>query len=688
MEIRKPTKTDPFHEVGRSRDSSGVDSVSSSERFSVSIVIAVFNEIEVLPAFWKKLSTTISRIDENKNHSVNAFVSEVVFVDGNSTDGTLMFLENLKAQAEGRAGTERIKINIISQPKGTRLAYGEFLGIKSASGDLIIKMDGDLQHNPAFIEELLNNYTNNDVVIASRYVKSGGNQWNAMRGIISRFARFETHLFLPRTRIVKDPLSGFFLLRNNLPLKYTPHKNGFKFLICILSMGKNLAIKELPYVMAERDKGDSKIINSPIKMIINFNRELLHVWRFSLRQDFIVQRREENPPKFLIVSRASFESGNEGGADRYAFSIAREVDRISGGEAEIYFVGRKSENLIGTNVHLVEIQSKFNIESQSRLRYFLKGFWINFVTGLVAVRFLNKNQDCKVVNTNSNISTILVRILGGFRKLTVTYTIHDSLFSTSEKIKGRELLVRLINNFVLERLAIRFSTNLIAVSQNIVEQIPPKYKGEVTLLMPQGISVNKKIGRVSNNDGDVKFRSTLERYAIVAGYQDDRKRVDLIIKSWKFVSDDIGLVVVGNGPNHEKLVTLTNLLGLSDRVLLTGRISDSELTNFIVNSQFAIIASAREGFPTFIIESLKAGKPAIYFTNGQTSSYDSIRSDYLEIRTMEEPERMAYHIMQFLEKTNSFNDVLIKSWAEKTFGIPNNLLQVFVRSYPHVKSKH
>ena len=138
--------------------------VDGKYRLSVSIVVPVLNEIEVLPYFWESLRGVIEWTAMTDEIRIPARIKEVIFVDGGSTDGTLNFLEDLRSKFNDT--DYGFDITILHQPNGTKLAYGEFLGMASANSDLIIKMDGDLQHNPSFIPEMMRNSSGNDIVIA------------------------------------------------------------------------------------------------------------------------------------------------------------------------------------------------------------------------------------------------------------------------------------------------------------------------------------------------------------------------------------------------------------------------------------------------------------------------------------------------------------------------------------------
>lgn len=651
-------------------------------KFTVSIVVPVLNEIEVLPSFWERLYIVIQEIDRSSDSRISSSIGEVIFVDGGSTDGTLSFLEGLSSNFKDRI--DECSIRIIQQPIGTKLAYGEFLGISSASGDLIIKMDGDLQHDPFFIPHMIRYSAENDIVIASRYMRNGGNNWSPMRGIISRFARFETHVFLPETRGVGDPLSGFFLIHRESIIQVTPHKDGYKLLMYILALkNRSTTVKEIPYLMTDRNKGSSKIIKSITRTILNFNRELIFVKRVSLIQHEGQYDMGENQiKKLLIVSRASFKSGKEGGADKYAFTLAKEIQRIANGEVDLYFVGRKNDELQQLGAKLIEVKNKRSIESSNPIKYFFNGLILNVSSAITGINFLLKNRDITAVNTNSNIATVLTRLAVFGRRIKLTYTIHDTLYSSKEEMKWWKIPIRLMNNFILERIAIKVSSSIIAVSPVIVNQIPIKHKNKVQLIFPQGNPPSKETNPNFSQELTDKFILFPKKYALVACYLNDRKRVDAILRSWKFVSEEISLIVVGDGPNYDKLRLLSTMLGLSNRVFFTGRIPDNQLSNLIRNSLFGVIASQREGFPTFIIECLKSGIPAIFFIQGEENVYGEMAGDYLDVKKLVDPWQMSNSINQFITRIYHINHELVKEWGLRTFGLKDELIETLFRKLP------
>jgi dolichol-phosphate mannosyltransferase len=116
------------------------------------------------------------------------------------------------------------------------------------------------------------------VVVASRYVRGGGVVgWTLLRRIISRVATFLAHLIIPRSRAVRDPMSGYFALKREVleSAKIDP-SIGYKLLLAILVKGRYSKIKEVPMVFRRRLRGESKLNE---KEVLTFLRLLVNLLR-------------------------------------------------------------------------------------------------------------------------------------------------------------------------------------------------------------------------------------------------------------------------------------------------------------------------------------------------------------------------------------------------------------------------
>ena len=104
----------------------------------LSVVIPFYNESENAAPLFERLLPTLESVSKNW---------EVICVDDGSTDGTL------KALIEARSKEPRIRILKLSRNFGKEAAVSA--GLQAASGQQILLMDGDLQHPPETLTEML-----------------------------------------------------------------------------------------------------------------------------------------------------------------------------------------------------------------------------------------------------------------------------------------------------------------------------------------------------------------------------------------------------------------------------------------------------------------------------------------------------------------------------------------------------
>jgi dolichol-phosphate mannosyltransferase len=207
----------------------------------ISIIIPTYNEKD-------NIAPLLSRIDK----ALSGYNYEILIVDDNSKDGTIELASSL-------ASKYPVKVLVRRSERG--LATAVVHGLKSAAGEIIGVMDADLQHPPEVIPDLIKAIQDGaDMVVASRYIEGGGcPNWGLSRRIISKVALMISHLLLPSTRAVKDPLAGFFMFRrkNVDPAKLRPI--GYKISLEVMLIGRFQNVVEVPYIFEDRSAGQSKL---------------------------------------------------------------------------------------------------------------------------------------------------------------------------------------------------------------------------------------------------------------------------------------------------------------------------------------------------------------------------------------------------------------------------------------------
>jgi dolichol-phosphate mannosyltransferase len=210
----------------------------------LSVVIPTFKERE-------NIAEVIKRLDA----SLIGVCWEVIFVDDDSPDNTAEIVREL--------GQRDHRVRIVHRINRRGLSTGCVEGMLASTAPYLAVMDADLQHDERLLPEMLSTLKKEtlDIVVGSRYVEGGSTAgWDTDRQLMSRFATKMASFFVKPN--LKDPMSGFFLLRREV-LQATVRSLsgiGFKILLDIFaSAPHSLKFKELPYTFRPRHAGVSKL---------------------------------------------------------------------------------------------------------------------------------------------------------------------------------------------------------------------------------------------------------------------------------------------------------------------------------------------------------------------------------------------------------------------------------------------
>ena len=231
------------------------------------VVVPTYNERE-------NLGELVSQI---RRHAPDL---HILIVDDNSPDGTGVLADELSGASEGT-------ISVLHRPgkQGLGRAYvAGFSHVLKLDYEVILQMDADLSHSPAYLPALLEAIGNNDLVLGSRYVR-GVNvvNWDLKRLILSKFATKYVQLV---TGMKYTDLTGGFKCWRRSALESIElekvYANGYLFQIetTYQAHRRDLKIAEVPIIFYDRQVGLSKIDFSIIR------EALLGVIRLRLRAIF------------------------------------------------------------------------------------------------------------------------------------------------------------------------------------------------------------------------------------------------------------------------------------------------------------------------------------------------------------------------------------------------------------------
>jgi dolichol-phosphate mannosyltransferase len=184
--------------------------------------------------------------------------ARILVVDDGSPDGTGEIAERLAAGQEG--------LSVLHRPRKEGLGPAYIAGFRAAlegGADLIIEMDSDFSHEPAYLPRLLEAMGSADVAIGSRYVPGGGvGDWGPMRRAISRGGSAYARLVLGLR--IHDATAGFKCFRREVLEAIdldSVQSRGYAFQVELTyrALQRGFRVVEVPIVFRDRRVGSSKM---------------------------------------------------------------------------------------------------------------------------------------------------------------------------------------------------------------------------------------------------------------------------------------------------------------------------------------------------------------------------------------------------------------------------------------------
>lgn len=169
----------------------------------------------------------------------------------------------------------------------------------------------------------------------------------------------------------------------------------------------------------------------------------------------------------------------------------------------------------------------------------------------------------------------------------------------------------------IETLLGRFTDCLVCVSAAVADdlirlKVAPSQKFRV---IPLGLDLERFLNLEEGRRQ--RFRRSLdaeddEVLCLFSGRLVPTKRVDFILRALGKVgaaAPKIRVVIVGDGPERQRLEDLSRTLGVDGNVLFLGYRKDIE--DVVAGCDLALLASRSEGTPLFLIEASAAGRPTV-----------------------------------------------------------------------------
>ena len=236
-------------------------------------------------------------------------------------------------------------------------------------------------------------------------------------------------------------------------------------------------------------------------------------------------------------------------------------------------------------------------------------------------------------------------------------TVHSTEYDRSLGHPWSEILAR-------EQSGLQKAGRVIAVSAHLKRQLVERYgiPPEKVRVIYNAVRPSERLAALS---GPHKIVLYLGRLAAMKG-------VDTFLRAAARVAPsepDALFVVAGEGPEFGRLLILATHLGLSERVLFLGKVTEEERTTLLASASVFVLPSIVEPFGIAAAEAMAAGIPAIVSkTSGIAEITDSVFTvDFWDIDEFASriSEILAYPALRRTMGAAGRRSVMREGWEER-----------------------
>jgi glycosyltransferase involved in cell wall biosynthesis len=119
------------------------------------------------------------------------------------------------------------------------------------------------------------------------------------------------------------------------------------------------------------------------------------------------------------------------------------------------------------------------------------------------------------------------------------------------------------------------------------------------------------------------------KYCVSIGRLVERKGFDYLVGALPLLPDDVNVVIVGEGPLKDKLLDLAKMHGVSERLIMTGFVSEEKKFQYLDCSDVYVLSSLHEGFGIVLQEAMQVGLPIVATNVGGQNDFLKDRKNAL-----------------------------------------------------------
>jgi len=202
-----------------------------NNNIKISIIIPACNEARTIGSIVSKIRSLYSDF-------------EIIVVNDGSTDDTAVIAKDAGAKVH-------------NHPYNLGNGAAVKSGIRHASGDILVFMDGDFQHDPEDIGKMLEYFPEYDMVVGARSIKGqssigrafGNRIYNWLASYVAKFP-------------VKDLTSGFRAVKSDLArqlINLLPNTYSYPSTLTLAALRNGRSLIYIPIKIQKRKTGKSKI---------------------------------------------------------------------------------------------------------------------------------------------------------------------------------------------------------------------------------------------------------------------------------------------------------------------------------------------------------------------------------------------------------------------------------------------
>jgi glycogen synthase len=207
--------------------------------------------------------------------------------------------------------------------------------------------------------------------------------------------------------------------------------------------------------------------------------------------------------------------------------------------------------------------------------------------------------DHDVIHVHDWFGTVGATSLARRTRRPLVMTVHSTEYDRSLGHPWSEILSR-------EKYGLQNADRVIAVSEHLKRQLAERYG-----IQPEKVRVIYNAVRPSQRLAPLSGRRKIVLYL---GRLAAMKGVDTFLRAAARVATtnpDALFVVAGEGPEFSRLLILAAHLGVSDRVLFLGKVTEEERASLLASASVFVLPSVVEPFGIAAAEAMAAGIPAI-----------------------------------------------------------------------------